>query len=64
LCRPDAICKSGTDKITIKNPIGYPFRILKRKQFKKPFMRGFSCGVCNKEFKTSRALAQHKSRSH
>ncbi len=68
MCRPDAICKGGTDKITIKNPIRYPFRVMKRtvkkKDPNKKFMRGFSCGVCNKEFKTLKALALHKGRSH
>jgi len=34
VCLPDKICKGGTDKITIKNPINYPFRKLKREQRK------------------------------
>lgn len=29
VCIPDAICKGGTEEITIKNPINYPFRKLK-----------------------------------
>lgn len=32
LCRPDAICKRGTDKISIKNPIAYPFRAMDKKK--------------------------------
>lgn len=63
LCRPDAVCKSNGDKITLKNPIGYPFRMLKRVRVKKK-MRGFSCGVCNKEFDTEKKLNMHKGRMH
>lgn len=29
VCSPDNICKGGTDKITIKNPVNYPFRKMK-----------------------------------
>ncbi len=28
ICRPDSICKGGTDKIIIKNPVNYAFRSL------------------------------------
>jgi hypothetical protein len=31
VCLPDEVCKAGTSKITIKNPINYPFRKMKRK---------------------------------
>jgi DNA primase catalytic subunit len=31
VCLPDEICKAGTSKITIKNPVNYPFRKMKRK---------------------------------
>ena len=31
VCLPDEICKGGTDKITIKNPVNYPFRKMKKK---------------------------------
>jgi len=34
VCDPDNICKGGTDKITIKNPINYAFRKMKRGQKK------------------------------
>jgi len=30
VCTPDEICRGGTDKITIKNPVSYPFRKMKR----------------------------------
>jgi hypothetical protein len=30
VCTPDKYCKSGTDKITIKNPVNYPFRKMKK----------------------------------
>jgi hypothetical protein len=29
ICHPDNICKGNTDKITIKNPVNYPFKKLK-----------------------------------
>lgn len=62
ICRPDNICKNGTDKIMIKNPISYPFKKMKLKP-KKTF-RGFSCGVCGQEFKTAKSLSYHKGRYH
>ncbi len=31
VCSPDNICKAGTEKITIKNPVNYVFRRMKRK---------------------------------
>lgn len=34
VCQPDAICKGNTDSITIKNPMNYSFRRLKRLQRK------------------------------
>jgi hypothetical protein len=40
ICQPDEICKNGTDKIVIKNPVNYPPRkmnksVKKLKEFKK-----------------------------
>lgn len=36
MCHPDNICKGGTDKIAIKNPVNYPFKKLKlRKRIKR-----------------------------
>jgi len=29
MCKPDNICKGGTDKIIIKNPVSYPFKKLR-----------------------------------
>jgi hypothetical protein len=72
LCQPDKICTKGTDKIAIKNPVVYPLRAMPR-EVRKPAQpvekyekrwRGFSCGVCNREFKTPRALAYHQGRVH
>lgn len=38
ICTPDMLCKAGNkpeeNKITIKNPINYPFRLIKRQQKK------------------------------
>ncbi len=39
ICHPDACCKSGTDKITIKNPVNYPFRKMKKNQRLKSFSK-------------------------
>jgi DNA primase large subunit len=67
VCRPDRICTMGKDKIMIKNPIVYPFKIIKSRQKavkQKKVYRGYSCGICNKEFKNMRSLAIHKSRTH
>ena len=63
LCKPDAVCKRGSDKITIKNPIAYPFRTMKRVKKERPKQRGFSC-LCGKEFPTELALAMHKGKVH
>ena len=66
LCRPDVTCKRGSDRITVKNPINYPFRKMnlgRKDKGEKPQARGFSC-LCGKEFKTMRALEMHKGRSH
>jgi len=30
VCNPDSICKAGTGKIIIKNPVSYPFKKLKK----------------------------------
>lgn len=61
LCNPDHVCMSNGTAITLKNPVGYPFRIMKKsKKAVKKKWRGFSCGVCNKEFKTEQSLAIHK----
>lgn len=40
VCTPDKYCKGGTEQITIKNPVNYPFRKMKKplkelKKFKK-----------------------------
>jgi hypothetical protein len=64
ICKPDNTCCAGTNKIRIKNPISYPFRKMWAMRKSKPRRRGFSCGVCNKEFKTMKALSYHKGRVH
>lgn len=61
VCRPDNICRAGTEHIVIKNPIVYPFKKMKRP--KKAF-RGYSCMHCKREFRSLNGLAMHKSRSH
>ena len=62
VCKPDKICTQGTNKIVIKNPIVYPFKVMKTK--KKKVYRGYSCGICGKELKNIRSLNTHKSRMH
>lgn len=64
ICRPDKTCTAGTNKIAIKNPVVYPFKLMKMKRKERPLRRGYSCGACNKEFKNMRSLSQHKSRTH
>lgn len=63
VCKPDKICTQGTNTIMIKNPIVYPFKLMKISRKKKVY-RGYSCGVCNKQFKNMRSLNLHKSRIH
>lgn len=65
----DLCCKTvDHEKMKIKNPIAYPYRIMKeRRKLRedlKAAKRGFSCGVCGKELPTMRSLAQHKGRVH
>lgn len=65
ICRPDNICRAGTQHIVIKNPIVYPFKKMGRgKKSKKAYRRGYSCMHCDREFETERSLTMHKSRSH
>lgn len=64
ICRPDTTCKGGTNKITVKNPVNYPYRKMKFAKKSRPPLRGFSCGVCSKEFRSSQALEIHKGRYH
>lgn len=64
LCRPDEICKQGTTVIKIKNPMAYPFWKMRTERKAKPRIRGFSCGICGREFKSMRSLNYHKSRVH
>ena len=34
VCDPDKVCMAGTDKIVLKNPVNYPFKLLSREQRK------------------------------
>ncbi|MBI5061350.1 MAG: hypothetical protein HZB67_03475 [Candidatus Aenigmarchaeota archaeon] len=61
ICQPDRTCKNNTSEITIKNPISYPFRIAENRERR---IRGFSCGICNREFPTTKKLKYHMSRAH
>ncbi len=62
------ICSKTVDHSKIKNPIAYPYRLMKERkklrEDKKAVKRGFSCGVCGREFPTMRSLAMHKGRVH
>ena len=62
ICRPDRVCKGGTDKINVKNPMNYVFRKLKVQ--KKLSSSKYSCRRCKKEFETWKKLDSHKSRVH
>jgi hypothetical protein len=48
VCMPDEICKGGTDKIMLKNPVNYPFKKMGRLQ-KKLEKRSLSKEVKTKE---------------
>jgi hypothetical protein len=63
VCRPDNICRAGTQYIVIKSPIVYPFRVMKpmKKAYRK---RGFACIACEREFETMQGLAMHRSKAH
>lgn len=65
VCRPDETCKAMNAKKT-SNPVAYPFKKMRRSKefYKRQKLRGFSCGICNKEFKTPRSLELHKGRVH
>jgi len=70
VCQPDRICMKGGDKIAIKNPVVYPLRAMPREKrepktekYEKKW-RGWSCDVCNREFRSPKALAFHKGRVH
>lgn len=62
ICRPDNICKGGTDNITVKNPINYPFRRMRIRK-KQPYI-SYKCSVCNRGFKGMHSLSIHKARTH
>ncbi len=77
LCQPDVICKSNTDKITIKNPIAYPIRIMsKRKKErqkeerktdaknKKKGLPQYKCSRCDSAFEKMKGLNMHIGRVH
>jgi len=72
LCQPDRFCTQNGEKIAIKNPVVYPFKSMPKelrtpKQPKEKYdkkWRGWSCDKCNREFKSPKALAFHKGRSH
>ncbi len=65
VCRPDNICKAGTQHIAIKNPIVYPFKKMGKPRNKdKSYKRGYSCMHCDREFKSMQGLSAHKSRTH
>ena len=64
ICRPDNVCKGRTEKITIKNPVNYPFRIMGSRKKERVKPQGFSCLVCKKQFQTGQGLELHKGRMH
>jgi DNA primase catalytic subunit len=62
-CQPDEFCIKMNSK-KVSNPMAYPFRKMKLRRTIRPKVRGFSCGVCNKEFKNPKSLEIHKGRMH
>ncbi|MFC2142868.1 DNA primase small subunit domain-containing protein [Candidatus Aenigmatarchaeota archaeon] len=68
VCAPDPTCKSGSDRIKIRNPLAYPFKKMRAAQREKPkkkiFIKQYQCGICDKGFKNKKSLKIHKSRTH
>ncbi len=65
LCQPDEICKNFTDSITIKNPIAYPFRKMKRVRTERKYeAKLYSCLGCDRKFENIKSVMIHQSRSH
>ncbi len=64
ICRPDVTCKGGTPHITVKNPINYPFRKMRREGRKKKPYISYKCSACDRGFQSSRSLSIHKARTH
>jgi DNA primase catalytic subunit len=62
-CRPDSVCKGGTDKITVKNPVNYPFRMMRERKFIRKTIQ-YTCSDCKRNFSTMQGLNIHRSRSH
>ena len=65
ICQPDATCKGGTDRITVKNPINYPLRKIdfRREKPERP-KEVYSCSRCKKQFETMKGLTIHLGRTH
>lgn len=67
-CQPDSYCKGFTNKITIKNPISYPFKVMRREnkmKKKTPYAANiFSCRGCDRKFPKLNSLKIHGSRMH
>ncbi len=64
ICQPDIVCKGRTERITIKNPVNYPFRTMGLRKKERVKLQGFSCLVCKKQFSTAHGLELHKGRMH
>jgi hypothetical protein len=72
LCQPDSVCKSNGDKVTLKNPAGYPHRAMPELRAARKNAKGIkddagnvlSCSGCDKKFKSWKILYSHKSRAH
>lgn len=63
ICQPDETCTRGGDgKITVKNPLNYPFR--KMQSRKRERFAGYRCSVCNESFARMVNLNRHRSRTH
>jgi len=62
ICRPDHTCKGGTNRITVKNPINYPFRRMRLRK-KQPYI-SYKCSRCSRGFKSMHGLSIHKARIH
>jgi DNA primase len=57
VCKPDNICKR------IKNPVNYPFILMRiRRPMKKRHL--YECSLCKKKFKSMKSLNIHQARMH
>ena len=58
ICQPDDRCKR------IKNPVNYPFTMMKKPVQQEKKENLYKCGICNEAFQSPKSLEIHKGRVH